>query len=107
MAYFVQVVCAVLPGNRNAFEIQGLPVELTAGLLGHLSALPSWPVVYPFLFVVQRRLRGEQSRAQTPVEQPLVTWWRLIAPGEEISFAEIARRYHRIESQAKPVGFTV
>ena len=105
--YFVQVVCAVLPGNRNAFEVQGLPVELTARLLGHLSALPSWPVVYPFVFVVQRRLRGVQSGAPSRIEQPLVTWWRLIAPGEELSFAEIACRYHHIESQAEPVAFTV
>ena len=105
--YYAQVVCAVLPGNRNAFEVQGLPVNVTARLLHNLSALPSWPVEYPFVFVVQRRIRGGQSSAQSQIERPLVNWWRLTAPCEELSFAEIARRFHHIETPSEPVAFTV
>lgn len=102
----VQVACAVLPGKRNAFEIQGLPQSVADGLLRRLSELPSWPVGYPLVFVIQRRLRGNVAYGQAPVEQPLNTWRRLM-PTDVPSLAELALRYHHVDLQDSPVEFSL
>ena len=101
--YAVQVSCAVLPGRRNAFEIQGLPGDLKNGLLERLSSVPSWPVAFPFVFVVQRRINGGPEPSQPQLEAPFFTWWRLAGMIEEHSFAQVAMLFHQIKREEGPI----
>ncbi len=100
---FVQASCAILPGGKNAFEVQGLPPDATADLLLDLSALPSWPVAYPVLLMVQRQLRGSQVVAQPDVDAPFATWHRRLAPNQEVSIVEIVLQFHDVDLPDEPV----
>jgi tetratricopeptide (TPR) repeat protein len=100
---FVQVSCAVLPQRRNAFEIQGLPVDVTRRLERRLATLPSWPVTHPVLLVVQRQLPGLSTTIQPHVESPFGVWARRLGASGELSAAEIALRLHGVQPPDGPV----
>ncbi len=104
---WVQVSCAVLPGRRNAFEIQGLPYASLDELRNRLSALPSWPTAVPVVFVIQRRKHGTRTTEQPPIEPPLATWCDEVGADDKASAIEIACRFHQVAIADEPAGFTL
>lgn len=104
---WVQVSCAVLPGRRNAFEIQGLPYASLDELRNRLSSLPSWPTAVPVVFAIQRRKHGTRTTEQPPIEPPLATWRDEVGADGEASAIEISCRFHQVAIADEPAGFTL
>lgn len=113
-AVFAQVAVVLLPGRRWQFDIQVATSLMTVSsdslvrkLEARLQSIPTWPVVYPVVFVVCRSFGRNSDGLQDRLLPPFAGWSRRVVLPEPTTYCEMALKVYEVHETSDRVEFRI